>query len=122
MLLKNHRLTIRSATEKDAEQLALWWNDGKIMAHAEFPNGTGETAKSIADHLRKNADTTRLRHALEYPVALPAASQSCTAGPEAICFNSGSTVSSITKKHRQPPAALEMGSARKTPVVPMPKA
>lgn len=58
MLLKNHRLTIRSATEKDAEQLALWWNDGKIMAHAGFPNGTGETAKSIADHLRKNADTT----------------------------------------------------------------
>ena len=57
MLLQHNNLTVRSATEKDAEQLAMWWNDGEIMAHAGFPNGTGETAKSIADRLRRNTGT-----------------------------------------------------------------
>jgi RimJ/RimL family protein N-acetyltransferase len=32
-------IVIREATAADAEQLALWWNDGAIMAHAGFPNG-----------------------------------------------------------------------------------
>lgn len=36
-------LTIRNATVEDAVLLSAWWNDGKIMAHAGFPNGTGET-------------------------------------------------------------------------------
>ena len=36
-------LTLRNATVKDADLLSAWWNDGKIMAHAGFPNGTGET-------------------------------------------------------------------------------
>ena len=49
MLLKYNNLTIRNATVNDAEQIALWWNDGKIMAHAGFPNGTGQTTDTIAD-------------------------------------------------------------------------
>lgn len=65
MLLKHHNLTIRNATEKDAEQLAMWWNNGKIMAHAGFPNGTGQTAKSIADSLREDTDTTHRRLMIE---------------------------------------------------------
>ena len=65
MFLKHNNLIIRNATEKDAEQLALWWNDGKIMAHAGFPNGTGQTANSIADSLREDTDTTYRRLIME---------------------------------------------------------
>ena len=65
MLLKHNNLIIRNATEKDAEQLAMWWNDGKIMAHAGFPNGTGQTAQSIANNLQKDTDTTHRRLIIE---------------------------------------------------------
>lgn len=56
MLLKHNNLVIRNATTEDAAQLALWWNDGKIMAHAGFPHGTGETAEEIADSLKEDSD------------------------------------------------------------------
>lgn len=65
MLLKYNNLVIRNATEKDAEQLAAWWNDGKIMAHAGFPNGTGQTVKSIVDSLRKNTNITHRQLIIE---------------------------------------------------------
>ena len=65
MLLKHNNLIIRNATEKDAEQLAMWWNDGKIMAHAGFQNGTGQTAQSIANNLQKDTDTTHRRLIIE---------------------------------------------------------
>ena len=65
MLLKHNNLIIRNATEKDAEQLAMWWNDGKIMAHAGFPNGTGQTAQSIANSLQEDTDTTHRRLIIE---------------------------------------------------------
>lgn len=65
MLLKHNNLIIRNATEKDAEQLAMWWNDGKIMAHAGFPNGTGQTAQSIANNLQEDTDTTHRRLIIE---------------------------------------------------------
>ncbi len=29
-------LTIRQAEVADAKQLAAWWNDGAVMAHAAF--------------------------------------------------------------------------------------
>lgn len=61
MLLKYRDLTIRNAAEKDARQLAAWWNDGKIMAHAGFPNGLGQTVQSIADSLAKDSDSTGRR-------------------------------------------------------------
>ena len=56
MLIRFENLTIRNATTDDAEQLASWWNDGKIMAHAGFPNGTGETVEEIASSLERNAE------------------------------------------------------------------
>lgn len=54
MLLEFENLTIRNATVSDATQLATWWNDGKVMAHAGFPNGTGETAEQIAENISKD--------------------------------------------------------------------
>ncbi len=65
MLLKYNNLTIRNATSNDAEQLALWWNDGKIMAHAGFPNGIGQTADAIADSLKNDTDDTHRRLIIE---------------------------------------------------------
>jgi len=46
-LIKYENLTIRQAEIKDANQLADWWNDGVIMAHAGFPNGVGTTAEKV---------------------------------------------------------------------------
>lgn len=40
-------LTIRQAGVADAKQLAAWWNDGAVMAHAGFPNGLGITEEEI---------------------------------------------------------------------------
>ncbi len=36
MLLEYKNLKIRNAGESDAKQLAVWWNDGRVMAHAGF--------------------------------------------------------------------------------------
>ena len=47
MYLKHNDLIIRNATEKDAVQLAMWWNDGRVMAHAGFPKGTVKRRKAL---------------------------------------------------------------------------
>ncbi|WP_279306871.1 hypothetical protein [Paenibacillus pseudetheri] len=39
MYIENGNLVIRNATANDVPLLYSWWNDGKIMAHAGFPNG-----------------------------------------------------------------------------------
>lgn len=59
MFLQFKNLTIRNATVEDADLLSSWWNDGKIMAHAGFPNGLGETACEIAESLKKDTDEDR---------------------------------------------------------------
>lgn len=59
MLIKHKNLTIRNAVAADAEQLCLWWNDGKIMAHAGFPNGLGCTPDEIRKILIYNTDANR---------------------------------------------------------------
>lgn len=59
MLLNYQNLTVRNATPADADQLAAWWNDGAVMAHAGFPNGTGETADEIARRISKDTDEHR---------------------------------------------------------------
>lgn len=41
--IQYENLTIRQAEVADAKQLAAWWNDGAVMAHAGFPNGLGTT-------------------------------------------------------------------------------
>lgn len=39
MFLSKDNLVIRRARPSDAATLAMWWADGKVMAHAGFPNG-----------------------------------------------------------------------------------
>lgn len=65
MYLKHKNLTIRNATTNDAEQLCSWWNDGKIMEHAGFPNGTGQTVRQISDSIKNDTDDTRRRLIIE---------------------------------------------------------
>lgn len=65
MLLQFNNLTIRNATVNDANLLATWWNDGKIMAHTGFPNGTGQTAESIAKKITTDTDDTHRRLIIE---------------------------------------------------------
>ena len=62
-------LLIRDATIDDAEQLCAWWNDGKVMEHAGFPNGLGTTVdtikKQIEDKQTGNS-TNNQRHIIIY--------------------------------------------------------
>lgn len=54
MIICNNKLKIRTATRKDSKLLQKWWNDGKVMAHAGFPQGLGITDKEIISLLEKN--------------------------------------------------------------------
>ena len=64
MLVYNN-IKIRNATVDDAVILETWWNDGRIMAHAGFPNGTGQTAEGIAEKIRSDADRVHRRMIIE---------------------------------------------------------
>lgn len=59
-------LCIRNAEEKDCEQLAAWWNDGSVMAHAGFPNGLGITEAEIQEQIANDSDSTKRRLIIEY--------------------------------------------------------
>lgn len=61
MILKNGNLCIRDAKNEDCDQLALWWNDGKVMAHAGFPNGLFTSAEKIREQIADDSDNTRRR-------------------------------------------------------------
>lgn len=41
MYLHQNELTIRDALPADTPLLCRWWNDGKVMEHAGFPQGLG---------------------------------------------------------------------------------
>ena len=47
VFLKNNSLLVRDAIPSDAPQLAAWWNDGSVMAHAGFSNGLGTTEEEV---------------------------------------------------------------------------
>ena len=64
-MLKYKDVVIRNATAADAVILETWWNDGTIMAHAGFPNGTGQTAEEIAEKIRTDADKVHRRMIIE---------------------------------------------------------
>ena len=49
MKIQFENLTIRQAEVADANQLATWWNDGAVMAHAGFPNGLGKTEEEVIE-------------------------------------------------------------------------
>ncbi|MCI9073563.1 MAG: GNAT family N-acetyltransferase [Lachnospiraceae bacterium] len=59
-------LCIRNAEEADCAQLAKWWNDGSVMAHAGFPRGLGITAEEIREQIKYDSDQTRCRLLIEY--------------------------------------------------------
>lgn len=50
-MIQYENLTIRQADVSDAKQLAAWWNDGAVMAHAGFPNGLGTTEAEVIEGL-----------------------------------------------------------------------
>ena len=47
MLIIYENLKIRSAELADRELLCKWWNDGRVMEHAGFPNGLGLIVEEI---------------------------------------------------------------------------
>lgn len=59
MYLKNENLIIRQANENDAHVLCKWWSDGKIMAHAGFPNGLKTDINKLIDKLNKESDNKK---------------------------------------------------------------
>ena len=61
MELRFEKILIRNAAGPDAAQLALWWNDGAVMAHAGFPLGLGISEEEIISSLKNDTDDTRRR-------------------------------------------------------------
>ncbi len=52
-------ISIRLAEEADAKLLCAWWNDGRIMAHAGFPNGLNTTIEVIIGQITDKKDERR---------------------------------------------------------------
>ena len=66
MNIRYHDICIRDAEPKDCAQLAAWWNDGAVMAHAGFPKGLGITAAQVEQQIAADTDTTRRRLMIDY--------------------------------------------------------
>jgi RimJ/RimL family protein N-acetyltransferase len=60
------RLRIRSAESSDAEDLLLWWNDGRVMAHAGFPFGLGLSLEDVKNQILLNEKQVSQLLILEY--------------------------------------------------------
>lgn len=58
MRIAKDNITIRSAERRDAKTLNSWWNDGRVMAHAGFPNGLGESMEETLENIDRNRDNT----------------------------------------------------------------
>lgn len=56
MRIEKDNIVIRSANVNDSLQLKKWWNDGKVMEHAGFPNGLGVSIESIIDSIKNNEE------------------------------------------------------------------
>ena len=55
MEMQHGNILLRDATKADAKQLAEWWNDGAVMAHAGFPNGLGTSEEEVAEDIGAGA-------------------------------------------------------------------
>lgn len=66
MVIKHNNLVIRDATALDAHILCKWWNDGKVMAHAGFPNGLCTTDEEIIKQLSNDNDEIHRRLIIEH--------------------------------------------------------
>lgn len=60
MYLKNDNLVLRHATVDDVQILCDWWSDGKIMAHAGFPNGINTDSNKLMDKIKNETDFSRI--------------------------------------------------------------
>lgn len=54
MNILKEKLRIRSANNSDAQDLLLWWNDGKVMEHAGFPLGLGIDIEAVEKRISLN--------------------------------------------------------------------
>lgn len=52
MRIEKDNIVIRRAHVNDAIQLNKWWNDGRIMEHAGFPKGLGQSLEDTIDEVR----------------------------------------------------------------------
>lgn len=59
-------IRIRDAVSTDCQQLADWWNDGTVMAHAGFPNGIGKTSDEVSRHIAHECDEKGRTLIIEY--------------------------------------------------------
>lgn len=59
MYLKSDDIVIRHATTDDAKILGDWWSDGKVMAHAGFPNGVKTNINKLMDKIKDETDKSR---------------------------------------------------------------
>ena len=66
MRIEQGEIIIRDALPSDSAQLAKWWNDGAVMAHAGFPKGLGITEDQIIRQLAQDRDDTKRRLIIEY--------------------------------------------------------
>lgn len=65
MRIEYKDICIRNAEKSDCEQLAIWWNDGSVMAHAGFPNGLGTCAEEIEKQIEADRDDIKRRLIIE---------------------------------------------------------
>ena len=66
MNIKFENIKIREAEISDANILTNWWNDGKVMAHAGFPNGLGITLDKIKRQILQESDENGRTLIIEY--------------------------------------------------------
>jgi RimJ/RimL family protein N-acetyltransferase len=59
MYLKNDNLVLRHATDCDVQILCDWWSDGKVMAHAGFPNGVYTDFNELMEKIKNENDFSR---------------------------------------------------------------
>ena len=59
-------IRIRNAVFADCQQLADWWNDGTVMAHAGFPNGIGTTPDEVSGQIAHECDEKGRTLIIEY--------------------------------------------------------
>lgn len=82
MYLVKGNLVIRNATTNDAQQLCKWWNDGRVMAHAGFPEGLGITEQEVLTKLQNGTDSERKGRLILEVDAAPAGEMSYNAVSE----------------------------------------
>ena len=66
MNISLNSICIRNAVLADCRQLADWWNDGAVMAHAGFPNGIATTPDEVSRLIAHGCDEKGRTLIIEY--------------------------------------------------------